>query len=64
MLGGRFSKEMTMRFLRLMFATLLLSFAATQALAQQQVVYHFDDAPAGVVRLARLQGQGFAYIKP
>lgn len=53
-----------MRFLRLMFATLLLSFAATQALAQQQVVYHFDDAPAGVVRLARLQGQGFAYIKP
>jgi len=33
-----------MRLLRLMFATLLLSFAATQALAQQQVVYHFDDA--------------------
>jgi len=138
-----------MRFFRLMFATLLLSFAATHALAQQHVVYHFDDAatqamkglrnirnhldgdptvqitvvalgpgvdmlmpgykdanasdyaaqvtalkargvkfevcentmkgrnlkmeqflpeidttPAGVVRLAKLQGQGFAYIKP
>lgn len=33
-----------MRFLRLMLATLLLSFAATHALAQQHVVYHFDDA--------------------
>jgi len=39
-----------MRFLRLMFATLLLSFAATQALAQQQVVYHFDDAPAQALK--------------
>jgi len=138
-----------MRFFRLMFAALFLSFASVHAMAQQHVVYHFDDAgaqamkglrnirnhldldptaqitvvalgpgvdmlmpgykdanasdyaaqvaalkargvkfevcentmkarslkkeqflpeveytPAGVVRLARLQGQGFAYIKP
>lgn len=33
-----------MRFFKLMFATLLLSFAATHAMAQQHVVYHFDDA--------------------
>ncbi|MGM9482307.1 DsrE family protein [Roseateles sp. NT4] len=39
-----------MRFLRLMFAALLLSFSATYALAQQHVVYHFDDAPAQAMK--------------
>ena len=56
-----------MRFLRLMFATLLLSFAATHALAQQQVVYHFDDAQAQAMKGLRnirnhLDGDPTAHI--
>ena len=33
-----------MRFFRLLLATLLLSFTALHAMAQDRVVYHFDDA--------------------
>lgn len=39
-----------MRFFRWMLAALLMSFAATHAMAQQHVVYHFDDAASQALR--------------
>jgi uncharacterized protein len=35
-----------------------------RSLKKEQFLQEADFTPSGVVRLARLQGQGFAYIKP